>query len=109
MGEHTKQITDSSFDADVVNTSGLVLVDFWAEWCGPCRALGPVLDEVASEMQGKLTIAKMNVDHNPETPTKFGVRSIPTLVLFKDGKQVDIKVGSIPKQALVAWLNDKAA
>lgn len=109
MGEFSKQITDSSFEADVVNTSGLVLVDFWAEWCGPCRALGPVLEDVAKEMDGKVAIAKMNVDSNPETPTKFGVRSIPTLILFRDGKQIDTKVGSLPKQALVAWLNEKAA
>lgn len=109
MGDYSKQISDSSFEADVVNSSGLVLVDFWAEWCGPCRALGPVLDDIAKEMGGKVTIAKMNVDTNPETPTKFGVRSIPTLVLFKDGKQVETKVGAIPKQALLAWLNEKAA
>ena len=109
MGDYSKQISDTSFEADVEKASGLVLVDFWAEWCGPCRALSPVLEEVAAEMQGKVTIAKMNVDHNPETPTKFGVRSIPTLVLFKDGKQVETKVGSIPKQALIAWLSEKAA
>lgn len=109
MGEYSKQISDSSFEADVVKSSGLVLVDFWAEWCGPCRALGPVLEDIAKEMGGKVTIAKMDVDSNPETPTKFGVRSIPTLVLFKDGVQVETKVGSIPKQALLAWLNEKAA
>jgi len=109
MGDHTKQITDASFDSDVLKSSGLVLVDFWAEWCGPCRALGPVLDEVGAEMAGKVSIMKMNVDQNPETPSQFGVRSIPMLVLFKDGKQIDTKVGSIPKQSLVSWLNEKAA
>ena len=109
MGDYSKQISDSSFEADVEKSSGLVLVDFWAEWCGPCRALGPVLEDIAKEMGGKVTIAKMNVDNNPETPTKFGVRSIPTLVLFKDGKQVETKVGSLPKQALLAWLTEKAA
>lgn len=109
MGEYSKQISDSSFEADVEKAAGLVLVDFWAEWCGPCRALSPVLEDIAKEMGGKVTIAKMNVDHNPDTPTKFGVRSIPTLVLFKDGKQIETKVGSLPKQALLAWLNEKAA
>lgn len=109
MGEYTKQVSDSSFEADVAKASGLVLLDFWAEWCGPCRALGPVLEDVAKEMGGRVTIAKMNVDQNPETPTKFGVRSIPTLVLFKDGQQIDTKVGSLPKQALLAWLSEKAA
>ena len=109
MGEYSKQISDSSFEADVEKASGLVLVDFWAEWRGPCRALGPVLEDIAKEMNGKVTIAKMNVDNNPETPTKFGVRSIPTLVLFKDGVQVETKVGSLPKQALLAWLTEKAA
>ncbi|MFA6279465.1 MAG: thioredoxin [Bdellovibrionales bacterium] len=109
MGENCKHITDAAFESDVLKASGLVLVDFWAEWCGPCRMLGPVLEEIAGEMAGKVTIVKMNVDQSPETPGKFGVRSIPTLVLFKDGQMVETKVGSIPKQALVAWLNEKAA
>lgn len=109
MGENCKQISDSSFEADVLNASGVVLLDFWAEWCGPCRALGPVLEEVAGELSGKVMIAKMNVDQNPETPTKYGVRSIPTLLLFKDGELVETKVGSLPKHALVEWINSKAA
>jgi len=109
MGANSKQVTDATFETDVLKASGLVLLDFWAEWCGPCRQLGPVLEDIAAEMGGKVTIAKMNVDQNPETPGKFGVRSIPTLVLFKDGQPIDTKVGSLPKQALVAWLNEKAA
>ena len=109
MGENCKQISDASFDAEVTNVSGLVLLDFWAEWCGPCRQIGPVLEEIAGELADKVKIVKMNVDQNPDTPTKFGVRSIPTLVLFKDGQMVETKVGAVPKQSLIAWLNEKAA
>ena len=104
MGDNCKELSDASFEADVLKASGVVLVDFWAEWCGPCRALGPVLEEIAGEMGEKVTVGKMNVDQNPDTPTKYGVRSIPTLLLFKDGELVETKVGSIPKQALVEWI-----
>ncbi len=109
MGANCKQITDETFEAEVLKASGLVLVDFWAEWCGPCRMLGPVLEEIAGEMAGKVTIAKVNVDQSGEISGKFGVRSIPTLILFKDGQPIETKVGSLPKQALVSWLNEKAA
>jgi len=98
-------VKDEEFDHSVLKASGPVLVDFWAEWCGPCRQLSPVLDELAGEMKDRLTIAKVNIDENPETPTKYGVRGIPTLILFKDGQAVATKVGSIPKSQLAEWLN----
>lgn len=103
----TKHISDDEFDGAV--SSGSVLVDFWAEWCGPCKQIGPVLDEIGKEMEGKLTIAKVNIDQNPESPQKYGVRGIPTLILFKDGKPVATKVGSMPKGQLVEWLNSVVA
>jgi thioredoxin 1 len=104
----TVHVNDSDFDQNVLKASGSVLVDFWAEWCGPCKQIGPILDEIATEMQGKLTIAKVNIDKNPETPQKYGVRGIPTLILFKDGKAVATKVGSMPKSKLVEWLQSVA-
>ncbi len=100
----TMHVDDADFDANVLKASGAILVDFWAEWCGPCKQIGPILDEISNEMQGKLTIAKVNIDKNPETPQKYGVRGIPTLILFKDGKAVATKVGSMPKSKLVEWL-----
>ena len=97
-------VTDTSFEADVLNAEGLVLVDFWAEWCAPCKQIAPVLEEMATDLAGKLTIAKVNIDENPQTPSKYGVRGIPTLIIFKDGQVAGTKVGTAPKGALMEWV-----
>ena len=104
MSQHISAVTDASFEKDVLNSTTPVLVDFWAEWCGPCRMVAPVLDKLATEYGGKLTIAKVNIDENPMTPTRFAVRGIPTLILFRDGKPVDTKVGAAPHSEMKAWL-----
>ncbi len=105
----TKHVSDDEFDGTVLASSQPILVDFWAEWCGPCKQIGPILDEVAREMDGKLTVAKVNIDENPESPQRYGVRGIPTMILFKDGKAVATKVGALPKGQLVEWLNAQLA
>ena len=102
----TTKTSDSSFDSDVLKASGPVLVDFWAEWCGPCKQIAPSLEQIAAEMQGKVTVAKINIDENPTTPTRYGVRGIPTLMLFKDGKVAATKVGALPKGKIVEWLQN---
>ena len=100
----TKAITDSSFQTDVLDSDKPVLVDFWAEWCGPCRMIGPALEEIATEMKGKVKIVKVNVDENPDSPAVLGVRGIPALFMFKDGQVVSNKVGAAPKAALETWI-----
>ena len=100
----SKPVSDDSFDADVLGADGLVLVDFWAEWCGPCKQIGPSLEEISEEMGDAITIAKVNIDENPMTPSKYGVRGIPTLILFKDGEVAATKVGALPKGKLVEWI-----
>ncbi|MBV9784291.1 MAG: thioredoxin TrxA [Acidisphaera sp.] len=104
MSENTKAVTDDSFATDVLQAPGPVLVDFWAEWCGPCKMIGPALEEIAGELKGKLTVAKVNIDDNPRTPTNYAVRGIPTLILFKDGKPAATQVGALPKSQLKSWL-----
>lgn len=103
--ELIKHTSDASFDADVLKSSTPVLVDYWAEWCGPCKAIAPILDEVSKEYAGRLQIAKMNVDENRDVPAKFGIRGIPTLMLFKDGQLAATKVGALSKAQLTAFLN----
>ena len=100
-----KHVTDATFEAEVLKAAGPVLVDYWAEWCGPCKMIAPVLDDIATTYEGKLTIAKLNIDDNQETPAKHGVRGIPTLMLFKDGEIAATKVGALSKSQLQAFLD----
>ena len=104
MSENTKPVTDETFATDVLKADGPVLVDFWAEWCGPCKMIGPSLEEIAEELKGQVKIAKLNVDENPGVAGAFGIRSIPTLLLFKDGKLAQQKVGAAPKGELKKWI-----
>ncbi|MDX8395619.1 MAG: thioredoxin TrxA [Mariprofundaceae bacterium] len=99
-------VTDDSFDNDVLKASGAVVVDFWAPWCGPCKQIAPILDEVSAEMGDKVTIAKIDIDDNPNTPGRYGVRGIPTLMLFKDGNVQGTKVGAVTKGKLVEFINE---
>lgn len=99
-----QETSDSTFEQDVLKAGAPVLVDFWAEWCGPCRQIAPIVEGLSQDMAGKLKVVKVNIDHNPETPQKYGVRGIPTLIIFKDGKPIATKVGSIPKSSLYEWV-----
>ena len=98
------KISDDSFEADVLKSDKPVLVDFWAEWCGPCKQIGPTLEELATDKHEQLTVAKLNIDDNPMTPSKYGVRGIPTLILFRDGQVASMKVGSLPRSQLYEWV-----
>jgi thioredoxin 1 len=104
MSEHIKVVTDANFEQDVINSTKPVLVDFWAEWCGPCRALTPILEEVAASHSNEVTFAKINIDENPQAPSKFGVMSIPTLILFKNGQVEAVKMGLLTKSQLSAFV-----
>ncbi|WP_327196607.1 thioredoxin TrxA [Sphingobium sp. Leaf26] len=104
MAMATKAVTDLSFKDDVINSDKPVLVDFWAEWCGPCKMIGPALEEISEELADKVTIAKINIDENPDAPGQYGVRGIPTMILFKNGEAAATKVGAAPKSALKGWI-----
>ncbi|WP_020558118.1 thioredoxin TrxA [Thiofilum flexile] len=103
--EHIVHLSDASFEQDVLKSDIPVLVDYWAEWCGPCKAIAPVLDEIAVDFQGRMKVAKLDIDSNPSTPSRYGVRGIPTLMLFKDGQVEATKMGALSKTQLVAFLN----
>ena len=105
MSERILKLSDDDFEEKVLKASGPVLVDYWAEWCGPCKMIAPILDEVSKEYESRVTVAKLNIDDNPATPQRYGVRGIPTLSLFKDGELVDSKVGALSKSQLTTWLN----
>ena len=104
-----KHVTDASFEADVLQSAQPILVDYWAEWCGPCKMIAPILDDISTSYEGKLRIAKMNVDENREIPAKFGIRGIPTLMLFKDGQLAATKVGALSKAQLIAFIDQQLA
>ncbi len=103
----TVAVTDDSFERDVLKAEGPVLVDFWAEWCGPCKQIAPALDQISNELAGKVTIAKVNIEDSPATPSRYGVRGIPTMMLFKDGRTASMKVGAMPKQKILEWLAEQ--
>ena len=100
----TKKVTDDSFETDVLQADHPVLVDFWAEWCGPCKQIAPALEQISAELEGRLTVAKVDIEESPMTPGRYGVRGIPTMMLFKDGQMASMKVGAMPKQKILDWL-----
>ncbi len=102
----TVQVTDQSFEKDVLQASRPVLVDFWAEWCGPCKQIAPALEQIATELGDQMTVAKLNIEDSPMTPGRYGVRGIPTMMLFKDGQMTAMKVGAMPKQKILDWLSE---
>ena len=102
----TVKVTDESFESDVLQAERPVLVDFWAEWCGPCKQIAPALEQLSEELGEKVTIAKLNIEESPTTPSRYGVRGIPTMMLFKGGQMASMKVGAMPKQKIVEWLNE---
>jgi thioredoxin 1 len=102
----TVTVTDETFEQDVLKSGKPVLVDFWAEWCGPCKQIAPALEQIAEELHDQVTIAKLNIEDSPTTPSRYGVRGIPTMMLFKDGQMASMKVGAMPKQKILEWLNE---
>ena len=100
----TVAVTDASFETDVLKAAGPVLVDFWAEWCGPCKQIGPALEQIADELSGAVTVAKLDIEESPTTPSRYGVRGIPTMMLFREGRMASMKVGAMPKQKILDWL-----
>jgi thioredoxin 1 len=106
MSATTMKVTDETFEQDVLKASKPVLVDFWAEWCGPCKQIAPALEQIAEELGGRVTIAKVNIEDSPTTPSRYGVRGIPTLMLFKDGQMASMKVGAMPKAKILEWLTE---
>lgn len=105
MSDNILHLSDDSFEQDVIKSSNPVLVDYWAEWCGPCKMIAPILEEIASEYDGRIKVAKLNIDDNPQTPPKYGIRGIPTLMLFKDGNVEATKVGALSKSQLTAFID----
>lgn len=105
MSDKIAYVTDDTFDGEVINAEGTVLVDYWADWCGPCKMIAPILDEIAEEYDGKVKVAKLNIDENPNTPPKYGIRGIPTLMLFKNGNVEATKVGAVSKSQLTAFID----